>query len=499
MKKQSQNASSERVKTLAKITTTGVLTMAMLAGVTACNKPGQNTPNENPKPNPPVVDPIEKVVTVNKIYADNFSGTSFDADIQTAQTVLANKVFEDLNPQITNIKYDETSKELEFIIAYTEDDKTKSGSMTFSAPQFFQDIRGRDAKSIVLERAQLVGTTEIKESNIDATKVTITTTIADIREQISTAFESINVNDITVEKEQTPEPIETISFDEIIVEQLGECLGNETLLKDATMLALQQNYPDNQILEDVKIAIEDEKLIFYLNWLTGSTNQKRLTASTYKGSASEFEDLISISTNSIAIINKYFTDYKDKKQIDINSEEHTNIIAICQIVKTNVNNQKDKLSALNYKNFTNNELARHNNDLSDEQALQFALKLGYTADEVCGVYVGTSGNPMLDDDTFDTGYWNGFVLSVFTNKNGQYSLNTCTVNVPHYSNSTQTDYYRYFLEGERGDKYITRNETSTSINGIIIDYAEEIKTAQSKYAKVASIDNFDLYMPLNFN
>ncbi len=196
MKKQSRNASSGRVKTLAKITTTGVLTMAMLASVTACNKAGQNKPTDNPNPNPPVVDPIEKVVTVNKIYADNFSGTSFDADIQTAQTVLANKVFEDLNPQITNIKYDEASKELEFIIVYTEDDKTKSGSMTFVAPGLFQNIRGRDAKSIVLEYAELVGTTEIKESNADATKTKIESTIADIREQIAMSFANIKTNDI---------------------------------------------------------------------------------------------------------------------------------------------------------------------------------------------------------------------------------------------------------------------------------------------------------------
>lgn len=497
MKKQSQNASSERVKALVKLTTTGVLTVAMLVGVTACNKSGQTTTPDNPNPKPPVVDPIEKTVTINKIYDDNFSHTSFDADIQTAQNALANRIFKDLKPQITNIQYDEASKQLEFSIAYTEDDKIKSGSMTFVAPDLFQNTRGRDAKSLVLEYANLTGTTEIKESNIDNTKATISTAISTIREQIATAFASIKTSDITVEKEQAPEPIETISFDELIIEQLGEYLGNETLLKEATMLALQQNMPDTHIFDDFKVAIQDDALVFYYNHLVGA-GEKRLASATYKGNASEFVDLISISTNSMAIINEYFADYKDKTKIEINSKDHIDVLTICQTVKTNVNNQKDKLSALNYKNFTRKGLATHNNDLTDEHALQFALKLGYTADEVCGVYVTKPTGYGFDDEYFGTGYMSGFTVSVFTKEQNIYKLNSCIVNVPHYTDSTTDDYYRYFIEGERGKKFITRNETTTVIDGIFIDYADKTASARSKYAKVASINEYDLYLPLNF-
>lgn len=496
MKKQSQSASSERVKALVKFSATGILTLAMLASVTACNKPGQTTtPN---KPNPPVVDPIEKTVTVNKIYADNFFGTSFDGDIQAAQIALANKVFENLNPQITNIKYNEDTKELEFSIAYTEDDKTKSGSMTFIAPQFFQDIRGRDAKSIVLERAQLVGTTEIKESNIDDTKATITTIVANIRKQISTAFESVKLNDIIVEKEQTPEPIETISFDEIIVEQLGEYLGNDNLLFNAAKKMFPMVIRGFEIEDNFKVSIENEKLIFYVN--QSLEDQKRLTKNVYNGSANEFDDLINASTNAQNLLDKYFTTQEQNNlAIEVNGNLHKKIDTVCSTIVSNINEQVTKMESLTSRQFTRNELARHNNDLTDEQALQFALKLGYTADEVCGVYVTKPTGYGFDDEYFETGYMSGFTVSVFTKEQYVYKLDSCIVNVPHYTNSTTIDYYRYFLEGERGDKYITRNETSTSINGIIIDYAEEIKTAQSKYAKVTSIDNFDLYMPLNFN
>ncbi len=503
MKKQSQYASSERVKALIKFSATGILTLTMLASVTACNKPGQTTTPVDPDPKPPVVDPIdptptEKTVTINKIYADNFAGTSFDADIQTAQNKLANRVLENLKPQITNIKYDETTKQLEFSIAYTEDNKTKSGLMTFTAPEFFQNIRGRDAKSVVLEHAKLNSTTEIKESDVDSTKTTISSAIATVREQIATAFASIEASDITIEKEQTPQPVETISFDELIAEELGEYLGNETLLKNASKLALQQNYPDNQVFDNFKIAIEDEKLVFYLNFLTG-TNQKRLSASTYKGSASEFEDLITTAINPVELINKYFADYKDKAQIEKNSKDHTDILAICQTVTENIDSQKEKLSALNYKNFTNKELARHNNTLTDEQALQFALKLGYTADEVCGVYVTASTGYGFDDQYFETGYMSGFTVSVLSKTQNTYKLDSCIVNVPHYTNSTQEDYYRYFLEGKRGEKFITRNETSTSINGIFVDFGTENASAHQKYAKVASIDEYDILLPLNFN
>lgn len=498
MKKQSQNASSERVKALVKLTTTGVLTMAMLVGVTACNNSGQTTPSDNPNPKPPVVDPIEKTVTVNKIYADNFSGTSFDGDIQAAQIALANKVFENLNPQITNIKYNKDTKELEFSITYIEDDKTKSGSMTFIAPQLFQQIRGRDAKSIVLEYANLTGTTEIKESNIDATNTTIASTVANIRKQISTAFEGVKLNDITVEKEQTPVPIETISFDEIIVEQLGEYLDNTDELHTLTKTLLNKVYVNRDIKDDFKIAVDNNVLTFYLH--TYTSDSIGLVSASYKGVASEFEQFFNAAVNKQALLDNYFNkETQNNFEIQKDGDLANTIKSKCQEIKQTIDVQKIEFSSKVRTNFTFTSYASHNTDLSDEQALQFALKLGYTADEVCGIYVGTSGNRGFDDKWFDTGYLNGFVLSILVKNDDTYKLDTQTIYVPHYSDSTQSDYYRYFLEGEQGKRYVIQNQTSTSINGIVIDYAEETTTAQSKFAKVASINDFDLYMPLNFN
>ncbi len=498
MKKQSQSASSERVKALVKFSATGILTLAMLASVTACNKPGQTTtPN---KPNPPVVDPIEKTVTVNKIYADNFSGTSFDGDIQAAQTALANKVFENLNPQITNIKYNEDTKELEFSIAYTEDDKTKSGSMTFSAPQFFQTIRGRDAKSIVLERAELVGTTEIKEGDIDSTKSKISSTISAIRDEIANIFASIKTSDIEVEKEHAPLPTETISFDELIAEELGEYLGNTDELHSLSKALLNKVYVNRDLLDDFKIAIDNDVLTFYLH--TYTPDATGLVSASYKGKASEFETFFNAAVKPSALIDEFFDKAtQNNLEIEKNSPLENSIKDKCNEIEETIDIQKSNFSSKVRTNFAFKSHARHNNTLTDEQALQFALKLGYTADEVCGVYVGTPAtHPSFDSDNyFTTGYLSFFNLSVLNIKDGEYKLDTQQIIVPHYTNSTQEDYYRYFLEGEEGKRYVKEKETTTSLNGIFIDYAEQNKTAQSRYEKMASIDEYDLYLPLNFN
>jgi len=507
MTQQSQNASLETLKRifkkLLKWGTIGALGFSMGASLTACNKTGQTTtPTPNPDPKPPIggtEEPVVKTVTIDKIYNDNFDGTNFSADIKNAQTALANKVFADLNPIITNITYDEDTKELTFAIAYTEDNIPKSGSMTFIAPELFQSIRGREAKAIIYERAQLIGATEVEENKINEIKAKIESAIDGLQAEISTAFTSVKTSDVTVEKEQIPTPIETISFDELILDELGEFLGKQDLLREPSKIAIQQNQPSDQILDDFKIAIEDNKLIYYYNMLVNSSD-KRLGSATYKGSASEFEDLIYLSTNPVALLNKHFSkDLQQNLDIEINGEEYRTVVAICNDILVDVNEQIEKLSALNYKNFSRSGLARHNNALTDEEALKFALKLGYTADEVLGVYVGTTGNAMLDDEYFNTGYWNGFTLSVFTNKNNVYSVDTCTVNVPHYTNSTQADYYRYFLEGERGTGYITRNQSTKQLYGIIIDFGNTDKQAQNNHQKKATFAIYDVYLPAEFN
>ena len=508
MKKQSQNASSEAIKNAvlkgAALTVTG---LTVLTAFVACNKPGQTTtPNEDPNTKPPVVDPIdptpvdpvEKTISIDKIYNDYFSGTSFDADIQAAQTALANRVFDNLTPQIANITYNESTKELTFDINYVENGKAKSGSMSFVAPTYFQQIRGKQAKALVLEYAELIANSEIKESEVDSVKAKIEKAINGISEKITTSFVGVKTNSIAVEKEQDPIPVETISFDELIADELGEYLGNITLLQEPSKKAIQQNMPNKTIFADFKIAIENDNLIYYFNHLAGS-NEKRLVIATYKGAVNEFEDLIKIATDPHALLNAYFTNsQQNNMKIELNSEEYRTILSICQTILNNVSEQSDKLSALNYKNFTNKELARHNNELSPDEALQFALKLGYSADEVLGVYVGTPSRHTFDsDELFKTGYLSFYTVSVLNIKNGQYIIDECRVVVPHYSDSQQADYYRYFLEGEKGIRFITENETSTSINGIIVDFSKENATTQDLYAKYISSEQLNGYLPLN--
>ncbi len=505
MIKQSQNASLEVAKRffkkLLKCGTIGATGFIMLVNFTSCNKPTQK-PSETPNPKPPIEQPddptpIEKSISIDKIYNDNFAGTSFAADILAAQNALANRVFDNLTPQIANITYDEGTKQLTFEINYVEDNKAKSGSMTFTAPAFFQQIRGKQAKALILEYAELLANSEVKESSVDEITAKIEKAIDDIAEQIATSFAAVKTNNIIVEKEQDPIPVETISFDELIADELGDYLGNIALLQEPSKQAIQQNNPRDQILDDFKIAIENNELVFYYNLTIGTTStvDKRLTASTYKGSANEFEDLIRIATDPQALLNAYFTNSQQNNMaIELNSEEYRAILSICQTILSNVSEQSDKLSELNYKNFTNKELARHNNELSQEEALKFATKLGYAEDEVLGVYVGKSGNRGFDE-TFGTGYCNSFTLSVLSK---DYHLYTCVVYVPHYSDSTQADYYRYFLKGENGkQRHELKNETTTVINGIIVDFADKDSIAQNLYAKYASINDLDYYLPLN--
>ena len=498
MKKQSQNASSEAIKkAVLKGTALGITGLSLLVNFTACNNSGQTSPSDNPNPKPPISgteDPIVKTVSINSIYNDYFSGTSFDADIRDAQNALAKRVFDNLNPLIKNITYNEATKELSFDILYTEENQDKSGKMTFVAPDLFQQIRGKQAKAIILEYAELVATNEVNENKVNETKAKIQNAIDDIQANITTAFANVQTRDITVEKEQAPIPVETISFDELIADELGDYLGNTALLQESGKQAIQQNYPDNQVLDDFKISIEDGKLVFYLNYITGS-NQMRLTASTYKGSVDEFEDLIMLTTDPQALLNAYFTNsQQNNMEIELNSNEYRAILSTCQTILSKVNEQSDNLAALNYKNFTNKELARHNNELSQDEALQFALKLGYSTDEVLNVYVGTSGNRGFDE-TFGTGYCNSFTLSILKS---DYQVYTCVVYVPHYSDSTQSDYYRYFLEGENGKRYELKNETITNINGIIADFADNNATTQSLYRKVASYNDYDSVLPESF-
>ena len=504
MKKQSQNANSEAIKkAVLKGAALAVTGLTFLAGFTACNKTGQNTQSKNPDPKPPVVDPIdpinpvdpvEKTFTIDKIYNDYFLGTSFAADIQAAQNALANRVFDNLTPQIANITYNEKTKELSFEINYVENGKAKSGSMTFTAPAFFQEIRGKQAKALVLEYAELIANSEVKESEVDGVKAKIEKAIENISSQIATSFAAIKTNNVSVEKEQDPIPVETISFDELIADELGEYLGNIALLKDASINMFKLGMLGyKSIDDDFKIAIEDEKLVYYINGNT--TSEKRLVKNIYNGSANDFLDLINIATVPQALLNAYFTNsQQNNMQIELNSEEYHKILNVCQTILTNVNEQTEKLEGLNNNSFTRSALARHNNSLSQDEALQFALKLGYSADEVLGVYVGTSGNRGFDE-TFGTGYCNSFTLSVLSK---DYKLSTCVVYVPHYSDSKQADYYRYFLEGESGKRYELKNETTTNINGIVIDYAKENATAQSSHVKVASYNDYDLFLPERF-
>lgn len=502
MKKQSQNASSEAIKkAVLKGTALGITGLSLLATFTACNdtktKPTP-TPTPDPQPKPPIVVPVEKTVTINKIYNDYFSGTSFDADIQNAQNVLAERVFNDLTPQIANITYSESTKELTFDVNYVENNKAKSGSMTFVAPVIFQNIRGKQAKTLILEYADLATISEVNEDKVNETKLKIQNAIDDISEQITTGFAAVKTNSITVEKEQDPIPVETITFDELIADELGDYLGNIALLQQPSKKAIQQNMPNKTIFDDFKIAIENDKLIFYYNLTSSGLNEKDLDSATYKGSASEFEDLITISTNPQNLLNAYFTNSQQNNMaIEINSEEYRAILSTCQTIISNVNEQSDKLSALNYKNFTRDNLAVHNNELSQEEAMKFALKLGYNEDEVLSVYVGTSpnGNIFDADDYFDTGYMNWFIVSVLTQKDGKYQIEGRTIYVPHYTDSQQADYYRYFLEGEKNIRYITRNETTKALNGIICDFANEKTTA---YATVADYNDYNVNLPESF-
>lgn len=504
MKKQSQNASLEASvkKAVLKGTAIGIAGLSLLASFTACNKTGQTTtPSENPNPKPPIEQPddptpIEKTITIDKIYNDNYAGVNFAADIQSAQNTLADRIFEDLNPQITNITYSESTKQLTFEISYVENDKVKSGSMSFTAPELFQTIRDKQAKTLVLEYAQLVGSTEIKESKVDETKSKIETAISNIRNQIATGFAAVKANNVAVEKEHDPIPVETISFDELIVDELGDYLNNMALLQEPSKKALQQNMPNKTILDDFKIAIENDKLIFYYNLISSGLNEKDLDSATYKGAASEFEDLINIATDPQNLLDAYFTSSQQNNMaIELNSEEYRTILEICQTILSNINKQSDKLSALNYKNFTRENLAVHNNELSQEEALKFATKLGYNENEVLGVYVGKSGNRGFDDKYFNTGYLNGFTLAILTD---DYTLKSMTIYVPHYSDSQQADYYRYFLEGEKGTRYVIEKETTFSVDGIIADFQSQSATAQSEYRKFASYNDYDLYLPNRF-
>ncbi len=489
MKKISQNASLKAfLKEAVKGVSVCVLTFTTLFSVMACDK--TDGPQVKPGPTPPGPIVINKV-GIDKIYNDNFAGTNFDADLHTAQVELCNKVFEDLKPQITKIEYNQDTKELKFDVSYIEEGATRSGSMAFTAPEIFQILRDEDVKSVIIEKAGLSLSGEVNETESDATKTKISNAIKNIQEQIETGFANIQTNDVAVEKEIIPPPIEKVSFDEIIQNELGEYLGNASLLHDASIQAIQQNYPTDQILNDFKIAIDNNKLIYYFNYLIGNS-EIRLGSATYKGELSEFEDLINVSIAPQVLLDKYFSQEQQNKEVELNGDEYVAIVSTCNEIKNSVTQQKDQLSSKNYKNFTREIFAKHNNEITQEESIAFAEKLGYSANEVLGVYVGKSGNRGFDDQWFDTGYLNGFTLSILTN---QYKIDTMTIYVPHYSNSTQADYYRYFLDGEQGKRFVVQNQTSASINGIIADYGSTTTTAESDYTMVASVSNWNLFLP----
>lgn len=494
MKKISQDARPKAfLKGVVKGVSVCVLTFTTLFSVMACDK--TDGPQVKPGPTPPGPVVINKI-GIDKIYNDNFAGTNFDSDLHIAQVELCNRVFEDLKPQITKIEYNQDTKELKFDVSYIEEGATRSGSMTFTAPEIFQILRNEDVKSVIIEKAGLSLSGEVSETESEATKTKISNAIEALQKQIETSFANIQTKDITIEKEIIPPPIEKVSFEEIIQNELGDVLGNASLLHDASMQAIQQNYPQEQIPDDFKIAIDNGNFVLYLNHIVGT--ETRFGSSTYKGSAEEFEDLINVSIEPQALLDKYFSQEQQNNEVELNGDEYVAIISTCNEIINSINQQKNLLSSLNYKNFTNNSFARHNNEITQEEAIQFALKLGYTEDEVLGVYVGSPSRATFDSDNlFNTGYLSWYDLSVLSVENGNYQLNTCKIVVPHYTNSTQADYYKYFLEGEQNTKFVIENNSTTQINGIIADYGTE-PTAESGYTMVASVSNWNFYLPEEF-
>lgn len=507
MQKSSPKASSEARdgKGLIKKFTGTLLTIAMLAGFTitavACNN-NSPTQNNNNNPNPPIDNPGDPSnpnenpsdttkIGIDTIFEENFSDTTFSAAIHDALFNLADRAIPNSDTEITGTSY--SNGEITLSVDYVDDGVGKSGRIIFDAPEIYDQLQTESVKNLVFEEAGLDATAEVEESQANGVINQIQDAINSIEDEIATSFAAIAVSDMDIELQKDPEPVITTTFDNIINEELGDYLGNEGMFEESVK-SMIKSYDFRFVVSDIKVAVDANKLICYFNDdYTGRTSFKSISPKNY--TATDFEDYINATLDSGALLDKYFTySEQNNNSIVVGSVDEQHIRDVCENVVENINAQKTLMESINNRtDFTGTGYCTNRSELSDEETKQFALKLGYSENEIVDVYVTNPplGGGFDTNNWFNTGYTTGFQINVLTNNNGVYELNSCYVNVPVYADSTIEDYFRYFLEGDLGVRYIVRDEETTELAQIIKDYSSANDAAR---IYMASVGNYDVYL-----
>lgn len=503
-----QKSLKERIQKLAEGGKLKKLTSAILVLTTVFTVPivAVACGNKTEGPSQGIIEPEKppaEQVTISSIWNENFSNLDFSADIKAAQDALCDRAFPNENAQITNILFNERTNTLNFTVQYVENGKTKSGSIEFTAPDEFVALRGKDAKSIVYAKLNLTDSLKIDKDEEASKIVEIQNSINEIAQEIETAFGS--VADMEITREKDPTPIETVSFDEIIESELDGYLGNNALFQEAIKAFGKLNYL-NIDETDLKIALNNDSLTFYFN----IADNKGFASGTYKNSAKDFEDLVFASIDAQKLLDKYFNaSQQNKLDYEKGSSDERTIKEICGTIKGSVDEQKENLSKMQKRYFTMKTLAQNTSNFTQEQALQFALKLGYTEKQVVGTYVkyadarrgfDDENNPIFTGSSY-TGYITGFEMAVLIKVDDtHYKLIEDIIYEPWYTNTTTESIYNHFLNGQNGVNYKVspwaHHHSESDIEGIIYDYAETTDAkAQTAYKKVAEIEGYDVKLP----
>ena len=506
MQKSSPKASSEARdgKGLIKKFTGTLLTIAMLAGFTitavACNN-NSTTQNNNNNPNPPTDNPGDPSnpnenpgdttkISIDTIFEENFSGTTFSAAIHDALFNLADRAIPNSDTEIAGTSY--SNGEITLSVDYVDDGVGKSGRITFDAPEIYDQLQTENVKNLVFEESGLDATAEVEESQANGVINQIQGAINSIEDEIATSFAAIAVSDMDIELQKDPEPVVTTTFDNIINEELGDYLGNEGMFEESVK-SMIKSYDFRFVVSDIKVAVDGNKLICYFNDdYTMGTSFKSISPKNY--TATDFEDYMNATLDSGALLDKYFTySEQNNNSIVVGSADEQHIRDVCENVVENINAQKTLMESINNRtDFTGTGYCSNGSELSDEETKQFALKLGYSENEIVDVYVtNPSGRGYDNNNWFNTGYKTGFQINVLLNEGGSYRLAFCNINVPVYADSTTEDYFRYFLEGTENERYVINNEETTELAQIIKDYSSANDAAR---IYMASVGNYDVYL-----
>lgn len=335
-------------------------------------------------------------------------------------------------------------------------------------------------------------TAEVEESQANGVINQIQGTINSIEDEIAASFAAIAVSDMDIELQKDPEV--TTTFYNIIDEELGDYLGNEALMKEsAEKIAVTVDRRSEVV--NVMVGIDSaDNLVFYANTYTISPNRRVFRAASLKNyKASDLEDYINAVFDSAALLDKYFTyGEQNNNSIVVGSADEQHIREVCANIVENITTQKSIIENTASADLNKTGYCSNSSELSDEETKQFALKLGYSENEIVDVYVNNPVGYGYDTSGyFETGYLTGYEVNVLTKCNGVYELHSCIINVPRYADSTTEDYFRYFLEGEEGVRYIVRNEETTELAQIIKDYSSANDAAR---IYMASVGNYDIYL-----